>query len=163
MAAAVAQTDTEVFTIPTDTDYEKLWDGSLAPYTPAPEVEYRIRYLWSRESRKQRGKLIFGTASLNTPEVRWLTDTEATIVLYGTTMRALAIEDWQIEAVLYHELKHLTVGKGGKLTLRDHDVYMFYDEIRRYGLYMQALERVGEVVKQAELPIDLAGYGASRS
>lgn len=57
---------------------------------------------------------------------------------------------YELEALLYHELCHIEITEDGYGT-KGHDVELFFDEIRKYGLWRENLRPLASIV-QPNLP-----------
>jgi Putative phage metallopeptidase len=51
----------------------------------------------------------------------------------------------QREAVIYHELKHIEVDEGGKVSLKPHEIEEFYGVARRYGAVLPDIAKLVKV------------------
>lgn len=106
----------------------------------APEM-WHIRYLWKAEATKAAmGKCIKASGPL-----QHLTQADFVIWIAADIPRAESYTRHQVEAVLYHELLHVSVrtDKDGHEhpAVRDHDAEVFREELRDYGLYDATLQR----------------------
>lgn len=106
-------------------------------------------FLWKRKGGQAKGAAVQGkTIKLSglpgylsqSPLVVWLAADECR----GWTRR-------EVEALLYHELRHIARDAEGKLSLVPHDVEAFASEIERYGLWQPNLRTFGKAVRQLAL------------
>lgn len=124
-----------------------------------PELRHlrgiRIEYLFQSEASRSGGKLTLGKARkisgfnalLSTAAA--VDNPEATSEGLEFFLLTVAYDTWELmnakqrEALTYHELKHFNVfvDDDGDYTLsiQPHDVEVFADELRKYGLWKQDL------------------------
>lgn len=116
---------------------EELAEDLIAKW---PELRfldgYRIRVLWKENGGDSRGRLTLGKCSKPSGVARYFALCDWVIWLAADHCREMKFTDEQIEALLYHELKHcVLVGKDQKPGIRGHDWEVFGDELHRYGFW----------------------------
>lgn len=122
----------------------------------------RIEYLYKRKGGVSGGRAVFGNCIKTSGLVKYFaTDARRSIVDYVIWIAADAVRDtrmalWQLEALLYHELLHISVETNEKtdeekLTTRAHDWEGFNAEIDAYGLWWSDLKSMGQHVRQLKL------------
>jgi hypothetical protein len=118
--------------------------------------DVRIVYLWKREGGKKSGKLQLGQCKKVSGLEKFYADCDFIIWLATDHAKTLDMKPKQIEALLFHELCHATYeeDEDGEVTLKvkPHDLEMFEDEVRRYGLWTSELKSAKDLFAQATLP-----------
>lgn len=110
-----------------------------------------VTVLWKRKGGKERGALRLGKCEKPSGLLAFYAPT--TFVVWLAVDHLQGKPEHVIEAVLYHELKH--IGRDPETdepTLVGHDFAGFRDELRRYGLYDTDLELAKDAFAQAALP-----------
>jgi hypothetical protein len=120
-----------------------------------------IKYEW-KKGGTQGEKATLGKCTKVSGLAQYYSDADFVIWIAADNCRDMEITDAQVEALVYHELKHISVEEDEQtgepiLAVRPHDVEMFYDEIIRYGLWKDDLKGADEVFAQGRL--DLTGEG----
>lgn len=127
--------------------------------------DVRITYLWKREGGKKNGKLQLGQCKKVSGLEKWYAKSDFIIWLATDHAKVLNMTPRQIEALLFHELLHATYeeSEDGEATMkiRPHDVEMFADEVKRYGLWTTDLESVQETFRQARIPFGSVAAGTT--
>lgn len=123
--------------------------------------EIKIEYLYKRKGGVSGGKAVFGKCVKTSGLVKhFASDARRSPVDYVIWIAADAVRDtrmtnWQLEALVYHELLHIAVEVGDndepKLTTQGHDWEGFNAEIDAYGLWWQDLQAMGSHVRQLKL------------
>lgn len=145
--------------------------GGEADYLPAEDLEavgdaliaergsrldqleaLRIVYLWKREGGKTRGRLTLGRLAKPSGLLAYFSDADFVVWLAADHLRGLASTAWQVEALLYRQLLHAGIDGNGNPSLVDADFAGFRAELRRYGLWDDALRAMGADVRQLDLP-----------
>lgn len=124
-----------------------------------------ITYLWKREGGKKNGKLQLGQCKKVSGLEKWYAKSDFIIWLASDHAKTLDMSSRQLEALLYHELCHISFEEtdDGEATMkiRPHDVEMFADEVKRYGLWTTDLESVQETFRQARIPFGSVAAGTT--
>ena len=136
-------------------DIEEIANALIA--TEAPELRHashaRIRYLWRRQGGGSHGRVVLGRCHRASGMLRYWADCDFVISLSADHLRDMQATAYQVEALVYHELLHITTDMYGRLTLRGHDWEGFVLEILRYGLWKADLEQIGDAVQQLRLDL----------
>lgn len=102
----------------------------------------RLGYLWKRKGGKSKGRPVFGSCQKASPLVRHYADLDALILISADHVRQAAMTNYQLEALVYHELKHLRAETDDedevRFVVQGHDDELFIDELRRYGAWHDA-------------------------
>lgn len=116
----------------------------------------KIVYLWKREGGKKGGKLKLGECKKVSGLEKFYAESDFVIWLATDHSKTLQMTPKQLEALLYHELCHATYeeSEDGEATMkvRLHDLEMFEDEVKRYGLWTSELKSAKDLFAQAPLP-----------
>lgn len=104
-----------------------------------------VDYSWRREGGKKAGRYVLGTcAKVSGTEEKHTTATWK-IVLNADILRGRT--NYQVEAVLHHELLHTGLTDKLKPTLIGHDVELFYRDIARYGFIFDDWRQLRDTVQ----------------
>lgn len=156
-----------------DADARRTPEDDAAPhddYRPAPDVQHvaetliakhhrfrhlrdvRLDYRWKRRGGATAGKATLGKCVKVSGLVKDYTD--ATWIVWLAADHALALDAYQLEALIFHELLHAeTDEEGEKPIVRPHDAECFVAEIEHYGLWMTDLVRVGQAARSVQMPL----------
>jgi len=121
---------------------------------------YRIRisYLWGKAEKKKNGRIVFGECIRESGRTAFFAECDYTIVIYAGSIRDYCLTNWQMQALVYHELRHvlIDIDDDGEVALKiiGHDVEMFYDEIRHFGLWKINLKSAARAFRQVPLFVD---------
>jgi hypothetical protein len=109
----------------------------------------RVIFLFKKEGGKSKGTLTLGRCLKPSGLLSYFSRTDFIIWAAADHCRLYQFTYWQIEALLFHELKHAVVERKAdedrKLSLKPHDWEGFVDEIRFYGAWRSSIERLREV------------------
>lgn len=140
-----------------------------AEYTEAPDLEViagdliekypmfmflqgaNIIYRWKRNGGKDSGLVTLGRTKRVTGELKHETGAVYYIWLAADHLRELQFMHYQVEGVMFHELKHCRIDEKGKFVLSPHDFEGFHDELRYYGPYIQSLQNMTQAMRQMSL------------
>ncbi|MDP9351671.1 MAG: hypothetical protein M3P51_09055 [Chloroflexota bacterium] len=114
--------------------------------------EMSVTVLWKRKGGASAGKYTLGTCRRASGLVRHFSKTDFIVTLSADHLYVFKFTNWQLEALIYHELLHTYV-EDEKASTVGHDCEMFFDEVRRYGVWRMDLEGAAKVFKQVELPL----------
>ena len=95
-----------------------------------------IAYLWKREGGKKNGQSTFGQCRKPSGLLGYYAAVDFIIWLAADHCRASLFTHWQVEASLFHELKHTGMrmtDEGLVWTIQGHDWEGFAEEIVFYG------------------------------
>ena len=120
-----------------------------------------ITYLWKRKGGVTSGRATLGKCIKTSGMVKYFAaqtrrrHVDYVIWLAADNVRDAGLAAWQLEALLYHELLHISteIDKNDelKLSIVGHDWEGFNAEINAYGLWWSDLEKLGERVLQLKL------------
>lgn len=130
-----------------------------------------ITFRWKRRGGKSGGRAVWGRCTKAAGLVKHFSGSEFVIWVAADHARENRLTNRQLEALLFHELKHIelkvnedpTSPHYGEETLgmRAEDAAVFYDELVRYGAWEPGLDRVFNAWRQ--LPIGAGENGGSHS
>lgn len=111
-----------------------------------------ITYLWKRKgAEKPRRRL--GHCQLASGLTGYFSQSDFIIVLYANNCRG--INNWGMEALIFHELKHAGENDKGQPALIPHDYEGFAEDFERYGLWKSDMKFIAEAAnKSLLLPFD---------
>lgn len=99
-------------------------------------ADYELRVLWKAEGGEKGGRATLGKCVKPGGIAHYFALCDWVILLSADQCRDRKFDDTQVEALLYHELKHcVLVGKESKPGTQGHDFELFSDELRRYGFW----------------------------
>lgn len=124
--------------------------GSLQAYPP------NVVYVWKAKAKKKQGKTILGFCNKLSGLAKFYGECDWTIEVSADAIRDLHFTNFQIEALLFHELNHIEPvvdEETGEVTfkVRGEDAYAFVTEIKRYGAWKEDLASVSDAWNQAPL------------
>lgn len=110
--------------------------------------DYDIRVLWKAEGGGSKGRVLYGKCTKPSGMTRYFALCDWVIWLAADNCREARFDDRQVEALVYHELKHcVLVGKESKPGVVGHDYEVFGDELRRYGFWNDGRESLRREVQ----------------
>lgn len=126
---------------------------------------YRVVYLWKAKGGTKGEKHRLGNCERVSGMKGFFAKADFIIWLARDHAITLDMTSRQLEALLYHELCHVSFevkDNGEEVTkVAQHDVELFYDEIRRYGLWTTDLETAQETFRQARIPFGSISAGTA--
>lgn len=112
-----------------------------------------IVYLWKRKAAN-KPKLKMGRCNRPSGLLRHFSHADFVIWFAANNCRDVAITRWQMEALIFHELKHAKM-EDGEAVIVPHDWEGFADEIERYGFWKRDILPIAASVSNAlTLPFD---------
>jgi len=156
---------------PTPADYEfvddetgRAWDYMRAPDLAGiaadvlqeqtallqPALDFSIQFLWKRTGGESGGNAVLGRCVKFSGLSAFFANDEFLIWVAADHARDYGLTRHQVEALLFHELKHVDRSERYTPKTRGHEVEMFIDEVRVYGAWKADLRRM---VEQLRLPI----------
>jgi len=127
-------------------DLEVLAGNVIEQFSMRIAEDFDIRWLWKRE---QTGEAM-GKCSRTTGALKHFTDADFVIWVAADGPREHQFTRRQIEAVVYHELLHVSITDKGKPAIRKHDAEVFREELREFGLWNTRLQKT---FGQLEMPL----------
>jgi hypothetical protein len=120
-----------------------------------------VTYLWKRKGGASSGKVVFGKCTKTSGMVEYFaaqtrrSHVDYIIWLAADNVRGSGMAAWQIEALLHHEILHITAEYDKndeiKLGVVGHDWEGFDANISAYGLWWTNFQQMGEHVRQLKL------------
>ncbi|HLJ26575.1 MAG TPA: putative metallopeptidase [Candidatus Angelobacter sp.] len=114
----------------------------------APLVDANIAYLWKASGGSRKGKVILGTCQRPSGLLRYFSAMDFVIWFGADNCRDSALDYWQMEALVFHELKHAGMEDEVPVSL-PHDFEGFAEEIRLYGLWKRDIVGIAKAVTES--------------
>lgn len=112
--------------------------------------DVKVRYLWKAKGGKAKGKATLGKCVKASGLVRYLgREDDFVIWLRADACRDRALTTRQVEALVYHEMLHITQDDDGEAILAPHDFEGFAAEIDTYGAWSADLKVAVRSARQA--------------
>lgn len=112
-----------------------------------------VLYLWKRKGTT-KPKMVLGRCNRPSGLLGYYSQADFIIWFAANNCRDNGITRWQMEALIFHELKHAKM-EDGVAVLVPHDCEVFAEEIDRYGLWKRDLQPIAAAVSNAlTLPFD---------
>ena len=148
---------TKLFTIPQDDEFEDKSFmvapaleavGSLLIYENSKFSFLKgvdILYCWKRDGGKSNNKIVLGKIGKINPRERFLCDDKYQFLMWiaADHTRQGQFTEFQMEALVFHELCHLGKMANGEIVLLAHDFEGFAAELEAYGLWKSDLRQLG--------------------
>lgn len=132
----------------TEIGYEVL--GDYADHLQ-PALDFSIEFMWKRKGGESGGNSVLGRCVKVGGLAGFYADHQFLIWVAADHARDFRLTRHQVEALLFHELKHVDRTETYAPTTRGHEVEMFVDEVRIFGPWKADLERM---VRQLALPLE---------
>lgn len=111
-----------------------------------------IDFCWKRKGGAGGGKATYGKCSKATGLLKnYRPELEFVIWLAADNIRDAMLTPYQIEAIIFHELKHVGRTDKNKPCIIPHDATVFVDEVTEYGLWMRDIQVLGGAFRQLTL------------
>lgn len=132
--------------------------------TPHLELEWlkqaHIVLLWKEKGGRSKGADTLGRLQKPTGLLRHFAAADYVIWLAADHCRSYAFTNWQMLALLYHELRHAAVDKNGGYGVRGHDFEGFADELRIFGAWDNS---AGRIIRAAQAQLPFGGVRAPKA
>jgi putative metallopeptidase len=116
----------------------------------------RLVILWKKRGGKKAGQEVWGTCQKPSGLVAHFADADFVVTLSADHLREASATASEVEAALFHELKHASydLDDNGEIvwTTRGHDYEGFRAEVERYGLWRDGLKVAAQTFNQLALP-----------
>lgn len=120
----------------------------------APTLLFR----WKRSGGEAGGRITLGTCKKTSGLLAYETGADFVIWLAADHCRDYGLTNWQVEALVFHELCHITRDlKTGKWGTIGHDAELFVAELHEYGAWTSELRAVARAARQLELFVEDGG------
>jgi len=111
--------------------------------------EYSYEVVWKRTGGQKGRKAVLGKCTVPTGLTRFYSNEDWVIWIAADHARDCQLNARQIEALLYHELLHCSLGDepvaDPKPSVVGHDIECFLREVEEYGLWMPDLQAAAPV------------------
>lgn len=126
--------------------------GQLIRKLPDFPAEAGVRYLWKAQGGHTAGKGTYGKCVKASGLTEFLADADYVIWLAHDFVSELRFTNYQVEALLYHNLLHVIVEQSEdgpvKLKVRAHDIEAFREEISEYGFWAYGIVAFAQTVQR---------------
>ena len=123
----------------------------------APEVAlagpFTVHYLWKRKGGASKGAPVLGKCVKPSGALKFYAQADFIVWLAADHIFLAEFDNTQIQAVVFHELKHIGQDDEGNATIEPHDAEVFTDELARYGPWKPDLRGLVETAQQLEMPL----------
>lgn len=135
-------------------ELEKIGEALIAERLVFESLrESPIVFLWNRKGAEKPRRVL---GKCQRPGGLLLHFAKAHFVVWLAANNCKGLTAWQIEALVFHELKHAKV-EDDKPTSVPHDWEGFAEEIQRYGLWKSDMEPIAEAIGETmKLPFPTA-------
>lgn len=147
----------ERFVVPLESDFEaqgefieandchKIATAIIAKYKCFESIkESAIVYLWKRKG-SSKPKLLMGKCNKPTGLLDYFSAADFVIYFSANNCRDIGITNFQMEALIFHELKHAAMDDGEPIIV-PHDWEGFAEEIENYGLWSKDLKPIADAI-----------------
>ena len=116
-------------------------------------ADRNFEFLWKRAGGKSKGRAVLGRCVKPSGLTKHYACADWIVWAAADHARDFEMTYWQVEALLFHELKHclLTTNSEGLTVpgLRGHDWEGFVDEVERYGCWRPEMRLLGDAFGHA--------------
>ena len=140
-------------------EIQKIGDALVVRW---PELRHlqdaNIEYRWKRAGGKSGGNATYGKCVKLSGLAKHFAGADFVVWIAADHLRESGWRTYQLEALTYHELKHIKLEVNEdetspnygeeKLVIVGHDRELFVDELKRYGAWELALQVIGEQYRQ---------------
>lgn len=155
----------------TSTVYDVPSEASLdGEFAPAPDIERiaarlilrhqmtphntcNIVYLWKDKGGKSHGSAVYGKATKPSGLLRHFSECDFVIWLAADHLRECGATVREVEAVVYHELRHIASDENDDPCLTGHEYAGFLAELKEYGTTVRDLKPILRIAQQMEMPL----------
>lgn len=113
--------------------------------------ELVVTCAWKRAGGGSGGRSTLGKCVKAAGLVKYFGQVDFVVWVAADHARDYELTNWQVEALVYHELLHAGVTDKGKPSTRGHDYEAFVPEVRRYGAWKADLIHAAAAFRQLSL------------
>lgn len=106
-----------------------------------------IQYLWKRTGGKDGGRTKLGACQKPSGLLRYFAGVDFIIWIGADTCRDAQLTHQQMEALVFHELLHVSLDDNDKPMVRPHDFEGFAAEITEYGFWRPDVKNIANAVQ----------------
>ncbi|CCF83618.1 putative metallopeptidase [Nitrolancea hollandica] len=117
-------------------------------------ASFHIAYLWRAKGGTPGGKPKFGMCQRPSGLLKFFSGVDFVVWLAADNCREHGLSNYQIEALVYHELLHAGVTDDFKPTIWPHDFQAFRAEIETYGAWQTDLQLAQRSFEQLRLNLN---------
>lgn len=138
-----------------DEKLEKLVFAVMAKH--GMEGRFTLLVRWKKNGGRSKGNEVHGKCEKLSGLTKHFAQADYVIWLAADHLTSWQYTNWQLQALIYHELLHIEVEEDDdgneKLTTRGHDCEMFVGELHHYGTWRDDLVRVKHGIEQIPLAL----------
>jgi hypothetical protein len=105
-------------------------------------ISAKLDFLWKAKGGKSGGRDVLGKCKKPSGELRHYSGFDYIILFSADHCARRRLKNWQILALLYHELKHTAMDENGKFVVRGHDFEGFMNELKIFGAWKSDAEAI---------------------
>ena len=144
--------------------------GEDVPFISAPDIEqiagalidvrsedlgflrdFQLAYLWKAKGGKAKGRATFGKLTKPSGLLKHFAGVTYVLWLAADHCGEARMSNWQIEALVCHELLHAAVDEDGEPGVVGHDFEGFRKEVEHYGFWDEGLAEIERAGLQLRL------------
>jgi hypothetical protein len=130
-------------------ELEKIGTELIAKYDELAHLEaYRLIYLWKKTGGKSGGKLTLGKCQRPSGLLKHFSNTDFIIWLGADNTQQCT--EFQITALVFHELKHAQIDEKGNPVVVGHDFEGFAREVEIFGNWKSDITQMKKAFDKAE-------------
>ena len=114
---------------------------------------FEIDYWWKRKGSTGKGNQTLGTCEVVSRKMAMYSDAQFIVTVSANFLRDGQFTLHQLEALIFHELKHIAINKEMTPVTVGHEFEGFTDEIERYGLWTNSARMVAPAFQQASMDL----------
>lgn len=141
-------------------DIERIAYKLIEAKLPDWPEDCKVRFLWKAKGGRSGGKGIYGKTVKAGGLVAYGMEADFVIWLAADLVHDMAFTNWQVEALLYHEMLHVGVeqDEDGKVSYSviGHDFEGFRSEIAEYGFWSIDTKAIARTI-QGRLALEEPG------
>lgn len=135
-----------------DQSLAELGDELINEYSDFRDIQNaKIVFLWKMKGGKSGGKLILGKCQKPSGLLKHFSNADFVVWLAADHANQIQITNFQIRALLFHELKHADVDpESGEYVTVGHDFEGFKREIEVFGFWKPDIQQISEAFRRTE-------------
>jgi hypothetical protein len=104
--------------------------------------EAEVRLFWKKTGGMTGGRATLGKCQKASGLIEFYSDANYIIWLAADHLLQMSFTNWQVLALLYHEMRHTVVDDKGKFGVQGHDFEGFFDELETFGGWDNSAEQI---------------------
>lgn len=155
---------TTIYDVPADSDFgdeawlqsnelKKIADRLVEKHDELKHLyDFTVEFFWKRKGGASGGHITLGKcAKVGGVAKAFAPDVTFVVWLAADHCREKSMTEYQINALVFHELLHTAVDENDKPVVVGHDFTGFHPEVREYGLWDECLAAAGATFAQLRL------------